>query len=184
MAVDDSFKRPGAVPFKWEIQPGVPKAQPPPPRHNPMSQKTPPPKLSPPKLSPPPSGISFYPPHHSTLLVRIPSSHSKSSERHRRPGSRPNSTRNSMAVAVDTGCFPVASPRRKIERKTTYRSENMKLLDDDIHETHDLQTLARWSVSSRKSFSPFNSSSPSTSPFCTPRRVEQEDAEWAAYGLF
>ncbi|KVH61066.1 Protein of unknown function DUF688 [Cynara cardunculus var. scolymus] len=25
MAVDDSFKKPGAVPFKWEIRPGVPK---------------------------------------------------------------------------------------------------------------------------------------------------------------
>ncbi|KAF8757459.1 hypothetical protein HU200_010981 [Digitaria exilis] len=25
MAVDESFKRPGCVPFKWEVQPGIPK---------------------------------------------------------------------------------------------------------------------------------------------------------------
>lgn len=193
--VDDSFKRPGAVPFKWEIQPGVPKAQQPSPRNKPTPQKTPP------KLSPPPSGISFYPPHHSTLLVRVTSSQSKSSERHRRLDSRPNSARSSVAVAA-IGCFPSASPRRRIERKVAYRSQSiMKSELDDIDDTHDLQTLARWSVSSQKPFSPFNSSSPrwsassqksspfsspspSMSPFRTPQRAQQVDAEWAAYGLF
>uniref|UniRef100_A0A0D9W169 Uncharacterized protein n=1 Tax=Leersia perrieri TaxID=77586 RepID=A0A0D9W169_9ORYZ len=28
MASDESFKRPGTIPFKWELQPGVPKQQP------------------------------------------------------------------------------------------------------------------------------------------------------------
>uniref|UniRef100_A0A0E0KLC8 Uncharacterized protein n=1 Tax=Oryza punctata TaxID=4537 RepID=A0A0E0KLC8_ORYPU len=28
MALDESFKRPGTIPFKWELQPGVPKQQP------------------------------------------------------------------------------------------------------------------------------------------------------------
>ncbi|CAD6207588.1 unnamed protein product [Miscanthus lutarioriparius] len=27
MALDESFKRPGTVPFKWEVQPGIPKQQ-------------------------------------------------------------------------------------------------------------------------------------------------------------
>lgn len=27
MNIDDSFKKPGAVPFKWEIRPGVPKVR-------------------------------------------------------------------------------------------------------------------------------------------------------------
>ncbi|KAJ4952566.1 hypothetical protein NE237_029398 [Protea cynaroides] len=47
-----SFRRPGAVPFKWEIQPGVP-------NHNQ-------PSIEPsPKLTPPPAGagIYSYPPH-------------------------------------------------------------------------------------------------------------------------
>ncbi|KAL6893732.1 hypothetical protein ACP4OV_007830 [Aristida adscensionis] len=28
MAPDESFKRPGSIPFKWEVQPGIPKQQP------------------------------------------------------------------------------------------------------------------------------------------------------------
>ncbi|TKV90283.1 hypothetical protein SEVIR_9G018500v4 [Setaria viridis] len=27
MAVDESFKRPGSIPFKWEVQPGIPKQE-------------------------------------------------------------------------------------------------------------------------------------------------------------
>ncbi|CAN6308562.1 unnamed protein product [Urochloa humidicola] len=27
MAVDESFKRPGTIPFKWEVQPGIPKQE-------------------------------------------------------------------------------------------------------------------------------------------------------------
>ncbi|CAN6297117.1 unnamed protein product [Urochloa humidicola] len=30
MAVDESFKRPGSIPFKWEVQPGIPKQEEPP----------------------------------------------------------------------------------------------------------------------------------------------------------
>ena len=30
MAVDESFKRPGSIPFKWEVQPGIPKQEAPP----------------------------------------------------------------------------------------------------------------------------------------------------------
>ncbi|CAL4936990.1 unnamed protein product [Urochloa decumbens] len=27
MGVDESFKRPGSIPFKWEVQPGIPKQE-------------------------------------------------------------------------------------------------------------------------------------------------------------
>ncbi|CAL4920034.1 unnamed protein product [Urochloa decumbens] len=30
MGVDESFKRPGSIPFKWEVQPGIPKQEEPP----------------------------------------------------------------------------------------------------------------------------------------------------------
>ena len=39
---DEYFRRPGSIPFKWEIQPGIPKP------HQLTSEKKPPPKLSPP----------------------------------------------------------------------------------------------------------------------------------------
>ncbi|ONK73116.1 uncharacterized protein A4U43_C04F27420 [Asparagus officinalis] len=43
---DESFKRPGSVPFRWEIEPGIPKL------YNTTQQKPLP------KLSPPPSYVS------------------------------------------------------------------------------------------------------------------------------
>nr|XP_009414613.1 PREDICTED: uncharacterized protein LOC103995688 [Musa acuminata subsp. malaccensis] len=48
MGIDDSFKRPGSIPFKWEIQPGVPK-------HGDDTMITASPNVVTPKLSPPPS---------------------------------------------------------------------------------------------------------------------------------
>ncbi|KAI3499362.1 hypothetical protein L2E82_15795 [Cichorium intybus] len=50
MPIDDSFKKPGAVPFKWEIRPGVPKL------HNHLQ---PPSSHRPSSLKPPPSSPSF-----------------------------------------------------------------------------------------------------------------------------
>ncbi|URE24904.1 hypothetical protein MUK42_16509 [Musa troglodytarum] len=48
MGIDDSFKRPGSIPFKWEIQPGVPK-------HGDATTIAASPDVGAPKLSPPPS---------------------------------------------------------------------------------------------------------------------------------
>ncbi|KAL6962207.1 hypothetical protein U1Q18_037163 [Sarracenia purpurea var. burkii] len=75
MTRDDSFKKQGAVPFKWEIRPGVPKVQPPPPsytnlhrslgHHHQQKQQSNDHHRSCPstplKLRPPPAGISFHP---------------------------------------------------------------------------------------------------------------------------
>lgn len=61
---DDSFKRPGAVPFKWEVRPGVPKTRPgddhptllqPPNKLAPLKLKQ-----SPPSNSPSPSSSSSF----------------------------------------------------------------------------------------------------------------------------
>ncbi|OEL25582.1 hypothetical protein BAE44_0013398 [Dichanthelium oligosanthes] len=55
MAVDESFKRPGSIPFKWEVQPGIPKQDPPPAGDD--STAAPAPGLPPttPKLALPPA---------------------------------------------------------------------------------------------------------------------------------
>ncbi|OIW04508.1 hypothetical protein TanjilG_13890 [Lupinus angustifolius] len=61
MGSDDySFKRPGAVPFKWEIKPGVPKPQ----HHHQHNHDDDQHNLSPPspKLTPPPSWSHVFSP--------------------------------------------------------------------------------------------------------------------------
>ncbi|CAH8354670.1 unnamed protein product [Eruca vesicaria subsp. sativa] len=50
VAVDDTFKRQGSIPFSWEIRPGVPKTQVSQPENAPFLQ--PPKKLSPLRLKP------------------------------------------------------------------------------------------------------------------------------------
>ncbi|KAL0731947.1 hypothetical protein Bca4012_028041 [Brassica carinata] len=57
IVVDDSFKRPGTVPFSWEIRPGVPKTRP---ENTPLLQ--PPKKLSPLRLKPLAHSQPFLPP--------------------------------------------------------------------------------------------------------------------------
>lgn len=54
MDLDDSFKKPGAVPFKWEIKPGVPKPQQQQQCHNQPNHS--------PKLRPPPSRSFVFSP--------------------------------------------------------------------------------------------------------------------------
>ncbi|XP_058097452.1 uncharacterized protein LOC131242674 [Magnolia sinica] len=173
---DDSFKRPGSVPFKWEIQPGIPKEA----HQNPISHQ------KPHKLRPPPAGISFYPPDQGSLFIRVPA-RSKSSER-RRP--RKSGPINSPSI-VSVGCFPTSSPIRKFEKKTTCRETTDRVIGEI--DVSNLQTLSRWTSSPRKSLSLFHGSpSPATSfrsPPATsfrspPLRAPRDDVEWAAYGLF
>ncbi|CAN6853024.1 unnamed protein product, partial [Brassica oleracea var. botrytis] len=57
--IDDSFKRPGTVPFSWEIRPGVPKT---PPGNTPLLQLQPPNYLSPLRLKPLSHSQPFLPP--------------------------------------------------------------------------------------------------------------------------
>ncbi|XWS25101.1 hypothetical protein CRYUN_Cryun27aG0042100 [Craigia yunnanensis] len=196
MAVDDSFKKPGAVPFKWEIRPGVPKIQQQQKQQQQQSpqkqqkQKQLPPPLPPPaspfinqrslptspgplhqqKLKPPPAGSYL-------LLTTEPRSHSfRSTPRTRSERWRFDQPTQLPPECVSPGCFPSPLLRRKGSKRRTQKTEQDYVLD--------LETLSRWSVSSRRSLSPFYGSPVSSfSSFrSSPRPVA--DAEWAGFGLF
>ncbi|KAE9457556.1 hypothetical protein C3L33_10537, partial [Rhododendron williamsianum] len=117
MTIDDSFKKPGAIPFKWEIRPGVPKLH----HQSPSPQQSPSFNLrrsllqhheqqkqqsfnhhrscptTPIKLSPPPSGFHFRPPP--------PEPHSRST-----PRSRSDRSIFAPPDIVGSGsCFPSPS---------------------------------------------------------------------------
>ena len=195
MAVDDSFKKPGAVPFKWEIRPGVPKVQklkkqqeqsP----QKQKQQKKPPPPLPPPaspfinqlalptprgpphqqKLKPPPAGSYL-------LLTPEPRSHSfRSTPRARSERWQFDQPARVRPECVSPGCFPSPLLRRKGSKRRTQKPE-----PDYVS---DFETLSRWSVSSRRSLSPFYGSPASSfSSFrSSPRPVA--NAEWAGFGIF
>ncbi|EEF42117.1 probable ion channel CASTOR [Ricinus communis] len=196
MTIDDSFKKPGAVPFKWEIRPGVPKIQ-----HHQQPKQLSPPKLpspSPPfnlrrpsvsplptpqpqlKLKPPPAGFIFLPPPE-------PRTHSfRSAPRTRSERWRFDQPTRVGPECVSPGCFP-SSPllkRKGSKRRTSHVHIDIPGSESEGDYVSDLETLARWSLSSRKSFSPFNDSSVSSysSSQSSPRPVS--DAEWAGFGLF
>ncbi|XP_068649021.1 uncharacterized protein [Aristolochia californica] len=159
MAADDSFKRPGAVPFKWEISPGIPK---------PSSSSTA--SSHPQKLNPPPVGPAFSPSASPLLLRHFPSPSDQTFRVRRRH------------IDHSSGCFPVPPLNRK-------KTHNPKMLDhghddedDCSHMIADLQTLARWSMSSRKSLSP--DSPPLLSSLSRSLRRAHDDPDWAGYGLF
>lgn len=193
MAVDDSFKKPGAVPFKWEIKPGVPKTH----QHQNHQQKRIPPPSPPrqptrvqaynhhrssempsPKLKPPPAGSYCY--VFSPVDSRTGSF--RSSPRIRSDRWRFDLPLLSRPESVSTGCFLSPLLRRMPSKKKTRKP----LIEPEPESDYisNLETLARWSFSSRKSLSPFrDSSSSSVSSYqSSPRPVA--DAEWAGFGLF
>ncbi|XP_057490508.1 uncharacterized protein LOC130776348 [Actinidia eriantha] len=194
MAIDESFKKPGAVPFKWEIRPGVPKPQqplPPSPSHNlhrsllqhqqqkhqsTTHQRS---NLSTQlHLSPPPAGLSFHPQHQEARACSFRSSPRSRSER-----SRFDRYILARHETVATGCFPSPMLRRKDGKKRIHRPKTQSDAEPDY--TSDLEILSRWSVSTRKSLSAFRdspSSSSVSSYQSSPRPVC--DAEWAGFGLF
>ncbi|GMN45546.1 hypothetical protein TIFTF001_014723 [Ficus carica] len=170
MGVDDYFRKAGSVPFKWEIKPGVPRVE---------TQQQVPPRLkeppSPqPKLRPPPAGLAFVPPLLETRSRSFRSARKIRSER----------WRFEQPDTVASGCFP---SYQLLKKKGSSKRETAE--SDD---TVELETLARWSVSSRKSLissfrdstsSPSSSSSNnSSSQQSSPRVVS--DADWAGFGLF
>ncbi|KAK1371159.1 Pistil-specific extensin protein [Heracleum sosnowskyi] len=168
MAADDSFVTPGSIPFRWEIRPGVPKIyhrELSPPFHQQEVDRyhntTRPSSVpgTPQKLKPPPAG------YYSNL--------------HRAPEIRPYETQS-----VSQGCFPT-SP---LLRQKSKRKGIKKLLKPEFGSewgySLDLETLARWSESSWKSFAFYDS--PSSSSFSSFRSSPRPacDAEWAGFGLF
>ncbi|KAJ9146264.1 hypothetical protein P3X46_028551 [Hevea brasiliensis] len=188
--IDDSFKKPGAVPFKWEIRPGVPKIH----THQ---QKLQPKQLSPPalpspsppftphrspptprtqqklKLKPPPAGFIFLPPPEPRTRSF------RTTPRTRSERWRFDQPTRVSPECVSPGCFPSPLLRRKDSKRRT-----TQVPESESDYTSDLETLARWSLSSRKSLSPFHDSSASSfsSYRSSPRVVS--DAEWAGFGLF
>lgn len=146
MTLDESFKKPGAVPFKWETRPGVPKTRTDVPDHHRSKhqefhshgdegdvseQSLPPPR----KLKPPPSGLHFLP-------RGEPGSRSFRST----PQARSDRWRTSLPelvrpICVSPGCFPTSSILR---RKSKSKPDYFLLY---------LDTPARRSASSRKSVS-------------------------------
>lgn len=173
MEVDDSFTKPGAVPFKWEIRPGVPKLQPPPP--SPLSTCN----LdcsSPIKLKPPPSGFHFEPPLelHSRLYQ---SSRSRSCLRSRSESCRLDKPIRAGPEIVSAGCFPAPLLGRKHDKTIDRKIKSKPVLEPDYSSDNG------WSVSYRKSLSPFRNSQSSSSSYQSLPRLPS-DAEWAGFGLF
>ncbi|XP_031273152.1 uncharacterized protein LOC116131631 [Pistacia vera] len=188
MAIDDSCRKPGAVPFKWEIRPGVPKIQqqrkqtphpspsPPPeldhlPRHSSASSPAP---LQ--KLKPPPAGFQSHPPSE-------PRSQSfRSTPRARSERWRFDQPTRVRPECISPGCFPAPS---LIRRKESKRKVHVPRPTSEHGYFSDIEMLPRWSVSSRRSLSPFTAS-PASSSFSSykssPRPVV--DADWAGFGLF
>ncbi|KAK3003867.1 hypothetical protein RJ639_019590 [Escallonia herrerae] len=132
MAIDGSFKKPGSIPFKWEIRPGVPKVQ----EHQDQQQQSPgyyhhysfvqqeqqqkqKEKLSdhdrsfpstPQKLRPPPGGLYFpSPPEHQNRSSRSTLQSRSQSLRRDRPNLSPE--------IVSSGCFINPLLRRKYEEE-------------------------------------------------------------------
>ncbi|XP_020112086.1 proline-rich receptor-like protein kinase PERK7 [Ananas comosus] len=142
--MDESFRRAGSIPFKWEIQPGVPKPYPSSPSPSPKPPPHPP-KLTPPppskktnhsyNPSPPSFSSPWLPPPPSQLSrdLRDPSPastppffrrSSSASPSKRRPTSKAvhasmDSPRQRLVTTpVSQGCFVMPSLRRKEEKKS------------------------------------------------------------------
>lgn len=204
MTVDESFKKSGAVPFKWEIRPGVPKIRTDlPHRHHsrhPESQghggeeaasKH---SLSPPRrLKPPPAGFQFRPQEeHRSRSFR-------SAPRARSERWRVDLPVLALARPIFTspGCFPASPIFNRKENSGGARRPKAKPEPDPDY-LSELDKPTRRSVSSRKSVSPFRDS-PSSSYFSfqsSPRLSissylsdrsspqHRKDADWAGFGLF
>ncbi|KAB5568570.1 hypothetical protein DKX38_002363 [Salix brachista] len=178
--IDDSFKKPGAVPFKWEIRPGVPKIQQQLQQQKELSSPSPPfSHLRPSttqvqKLKPPPAGSMFLPPSE-------PCAQSFRSA----PCGLPEHWRFEQPVrvrpeCVSAGCFPSPLLRRKHSKRRTTFSIAKPGLEPDY--TSDLDTLSRWSISSRKSLSSSRDSPASSVSSYQSSPLPVSDAEWA--GMF
>lgn len=157
MTVDESFKKPGAVPFKWETRPGVPKTRTDGPDHHlskrqefhshgdeedVSEQSLPPPQ----KLKPPPSRLHFLPRGEPGSCSFRSAPQARSNRWH---ASLPELVR---PICVSPGCFPTSSILR---RKSMSKPDHFLLYPN---------TPARRSASSTKSL-PSSCNSPSTSYF-------------------
>lgn len=165
MEADESFKRPGSVPFKWELRPGVPLPA------GDVPNKPPPVSLPPsytPSSTPLFSGASSD--------VRCPSDRWRFQRRVldlARSGKHGN-----LVEEVELGCFLRGDKKRG--RRSRGDREEEEESDEEVGDmVAELQTLARWSMSARKSLSP-----ESPPVLLSSFRQRRDDADWAGYGLF
>ncbi|KAM7266620.1 hypothetical protein ACFE04_004517 [Oxalis oulophora] len=207
-----SFNKQVAIPFKWEVKPGVPKQnidQKPllPPLR--FSKKIESPSPSPPPLLTPSTSFINRPsparslsplaPRHlhqsqqkvtklkppPALLAQLDQPRGQSFRSNPRSRSErwrsDHSTRIRTDVVVSTGCLIGTWFRKKVNKK----SINIRVTESEHGYNSEVETVGRWSVSSRKSMSPFRSplsSNSSSSYFSSPRTGTE--TEWAGFGLF
>ncbi|OIV96650.1 hypothetical protein TanjilG_09192 [Lupinus angustifolius] len=166
----DSFKKPGSVPFKWEVKPGVPIIH----HHQNQRVQSEPPS---PKLRPPPAGSYLFSP------VQTCSRSFRSAPKVRSDRFRFDHPLFSRPESVSAGCFFSPFLRRlKSNKKTTANRCNNSDNEPD-YELEEIETLSRWSLSSKKSISPFRASTTSSySITSSPGPIS--DAEWAGFSLF
>ncbi|KAJ7965517.1 Extensin-like protein [Quillaja saponaria] len=143
MAVDESFKKPGAVPFKWEVKPGIPKLeeQLSDKLHRSLSQTLRPPPAS--------TGSHYYFPPTMSQSRSLRSKSQIRSDRWRFV--LPNKTRPDPVSHNPSGCFISSLLGILLNKKMQRRMPKPDY-------TSDLETPTRWSVSSRKSVSSSSSS--------------------------
>ncbi|KAK7282701.1 hypothetical protein RIF29_11684 [Crotalaria pallida] len=167
----DSFKKPGAVPFKWEVKPGVPIIS-----HHHNNHQKPWAKLpEPPSPKPPPAGSYLFSPGEPR------SGSFRSTPRVRSDRFRFNRPLLSRPESVSSGCFFSPFLRRLKSKKTI--PKRVTEPENESSYSLDLEMLSRCSFSSRKSISPFRISTTSSSSVASsPRPIG--DTEWAGFGLF
>ncbi|CAN1240189.1 hypothetical protein LINGRAPRIM_LOCUS2635 [Linum grandiflorum] len=201
--MDDSFKKPGAVPFKWEIRPGVPKLHQQ--YHNsplqPQKHLSPPPLVSPsspsfittssrrhPTIPSPTSSPSvFLPPH---LQTRTSSFRSTPSQRLRKEPRKQPEVVAPAGCSVNLPSLPKLLLGRRGKKSSSKKKRTNTTEEEEEDRDHDydgLETLSRWSVSSRRSVSPLYMDSPA-SPYSysssSPRPPPTGDVQWAGFALF
>ncbi|XP_049380245.1 uncharacterized protein LOC125844921 [Solanum stenotomum] len=184
---DESFKQAGAIPFKWEIRPGVPKLQQPlikqeDPQEVAENNRSRPIPETPRRLKPPPAAdFNFQQPIEEPRTRSFRSAPRARSDRH----VLNLLTRPDMGVSSDW-CFPSPLLKRATEKNTKMKKKSHKTgPEPEPDYLSDLDTVSRWSVSSRKSISPFHDSLSSSfsSRESSPRRPVS-DVDWVGFALF
>ncbi|KAM3305853.1 hypothetical protein P3S67_012722 [Capsicum chacoense] len=190
---DESFKKAGAIPFKWEIRPGVPKLQhshqpisPSLDHHRPLSKVDEPQEVTEKNQSRPipETQRKLRPPPAASFNFQSPNVEPRTRSFRSVPRARSDRyvqkllTRPVIGVASE-GCFPSPLLRGATEKKKKSKKSTGPEPEPDY--MSDLETVSRWSVSTRKSVSPFHDSF--SSHESSPRRPVN-DADWPGFALF
>ncbi|KAL5714522.1 hypothetical protein ACHQM5_016471 [Ranunculus cassubicifolius] len=171
--MDESFKRAGAVPFKWEVQPGIPKSLP---NYTPST---------PSRLAPPPSESEFYfapTPKRSLAPTRSLSRLAPTRSLSRLLTRLKSHGSSRTSVLLSLGCFPgPCVNKRSFKVNTTEKSGDESESDSEYDNITEI--LDSWSNSPQKlTDSPLRDSASSSSERSSP--PPSDDVHWAAFGLF